>query len=211
MQKKSERVPMKWQDWMNLANEDAIKNKFREAKGYQNYVAVLHAANRMKKLDWIDAVALVHMVYGWMPTMLRPPEKEYDNSEKKAILAYLKRAKAGKLLCKDELETLKRFSNRSIVGASKLLHALNPTEYMIWDSRVARSFLWPTVSAPTYQKVDMYLDYIETLNEWSKIEKVSRKCNKLRDLNHDLYGSADDRRMIELVLYHGGAPSKDER
>src|SRR5690606_19347634 len=59
---------------------------------------------------------------------------------------------------------LKEFSNNSLVGASKLLHFINPEQYAIWDSRVFK-FLNNNEAAHKYklEKVHVYRQYLSYL------------------------------------------------
>lgn len=139
------------------------------------------------------------MVYGWMPTMLRPIES-HTSAQRTRLLAHLHKVKSGGLLTTAELDDVKRFANRSIVGASKLLHVLNPKNYVIWDSRVAEVFLWEGVSLAAYSTVARYEEYMGTVRQWATDPAVKRECVSLRTLNPALTG-AGDLRMVELVLF----------
>ena len=75
----------------------------------------------------------VHMVYGWMPTMLKLFS---SNDGYKSTVDILNSVKHGGDINEDKLVSLTSVINHSLVGSSKLLHCLNPNKYAIWDSRV---------------------------------------------------------------------------
>lgn len=187
------------QEWLDLARSCDVKTKITEDTAQEDFQAIIQVAARRQTLDWEEAVALLHMVYGWMPTMLRPI-KPHDADMRNRLLAHLQKVKAGELLTKDELEEVRDFANVSIVGASKLLHVLCPSNYVIWDSRVARSFLWEGVSRGAYATIDRYMEYLDLLRQWVKNQNVIDECAVLRGLNQYL-ALASDLRLMELVLY----------
>lgn len=87
--------------------------------------------------DAADLVRGSHMVYGWMPTALdlytAPP-----NLDAAAAGDLLTKAIGPAPLVATELQALAAVTNRSLVGASKLLHFVAPDKYAIWDSKVFR-------------------------------------------------------------------------
>jgi hypothetical protein len=189
-------------DWMNLSCSQNVINKLREATAVEDFQAVIQAAQRFNKLDWVAAVAILHMVYGWMPTMLRPIPY-HCRAQRAELLRCLVAVREGRFLERGDLAIVERFANGSIVGASKVLHVLNPTNYVIWDSRVARVFLWPKVSRQTYCKVPRLQEYLQTIHSWAGIPCIQDRCQNLKALNHQ-YINATNLRMIELVLFNGG-------
>ena len=191
--------------WLEWADTESIRNAISENKEINNFNHVVSASKVHVAMNWQTAVALLHMVYGWMPTMLKirnPPPKL-----RRKILVYLQRARDGDSLSKTDLVELKKFTNRSMVGASKLLHVLNPEIYPIWDSRVARSYLWPNVSSATFNEPSRYLGYQQAVGSWALCPEVKEKCKDLRKLNSALKKSCDTR-LIELVLFHRSSRKK---
>lgn len=82
-----------------------------------------------------DVVLGAHMVYGWMPTVLG-----LDTGAVRGLslvqAAELLTVARSRDLDRGELSSLKGLINNSIVGASKLLHFVEPERYPIWDSRL---------------------------------------------------------------------------
>lgn len=187
--------------WLALARSEAVRERISSEQGLDDFQAVIRVVNRHSKLDWDEAVCALHMVYAWMPTMLRPTV-DHTEQQRVRLLNTLNSAKGGKWLDCAQLDWVKQFSNRSVVGASKLLHALNPDNYVIWDSRVAEVFLWKGVASATYSTVDRYIEYLISIRQWVKVPEVIAICSVLRKVNTAL-ADAGDLRMIELVLFRG--------
>lgn len=185
-------------NWLERTNDACLRGEISKSAELEHYNQILSAAQTYQAIDWQAAVVLLHMVYAWMPTMLeigdQPPQ------QRQRIPAHLEKAKKGLLLSEAELEELKEFTNNSVVGASKLLHILNPTVYPIWDSRVARIFMWWNVSESTFNKSHRYLEYIEKIASWAACQSVKAKCVELRGLHQELKDSCD-LRIIELGLF----------
>jgi hypothetical protein len=124
----------------------------------------------------------------------------HDQGQRAQLLAVLHKARKGSQLSDSELTLIVQFANRSVVGASKLLHILSPESFAIWDSRVAEVFLWEGVTRPTYGKVARYQQYMETVRRWALAPSVKGECIRLRALN-SAFAGASDLRMIEFVMF----------
>ncbi len=185
--------------WLVLAQSAGVRNQIAADKAQEDFQAIIQVAARRQTLDWEEAVALLHMVYAWMPTMLRTIEP-HTPAQRSQLLAHLQKVKAGEILTATELDNVKRFANRSVVGASKLLHVLNPANYVIWDSRVADVFLWRGVTLVAYSTIDRYMEYLKSLRQWAMDPDVTGECDALRQLNPMLAASGN-LRLIELVLF----------
>jgi hypothetical protein len=185
--------------WVTRAQSAEVRQQIATDRAQEDFLAIVQVAARRQTLDWPEAVALLHMVYGWMPTMLRTIEP-HNRAQRAQLLANLHKVKSGGLLTSTELADVKRFANRSIVGASKLLHVLNPQNYVIWDSRVADVFLWKGVTLVAYSTVARYEEYLDAVRQWANDPTVKRECASLRALNPALAG-AGNLRLVELVLF----------
>ena len=99
---------------------------------YREFIAYFAA------LDTITPHHLIigaHFAYGWMPTIL---ELKNPNARLARAVSILNEAKRGVMAGQDDLAHLAGLVNNSMVGASKLIHFVNPNLYAIWDSRVYR-------------------------------------------------------------------------
>lgn len=116
------------------------------------------------KLTASDVVVGSHIVYGWMPTILElHPDSIQRGFDGAARL--LNQAKAGGDLTENELCQLKALVNRSIVGASKLLHFIAPQRFAIWDSRIYRFLTARKPSQTTVNNVPRYSEYLQMIRE----------------------------------------------
>ena len=114
--------------------------------------------NKKSPLSACDLVCGAHMVYGWMPTILElNPTDDFDLQNAANLV---NSAKISSSLKAQELESLARLINNSVVGASKLLHFVSPEKFAIWDSKIY-SFIYE--ERPHNYRVNnpqKYFDYI---------------------------------------------------
>ncbi len=166
------------------------------------YGPMLEFAKRNKtKFDKTTLIGLAHMAYGWMPTMIQSITIEQD------FIEWIKQIDIG-CIDKSFLTKIGKLTNDSIVGASKLLHFLNPEMYPIYDSRV-----YKTISEKEKHNLskdyDNYIHYTNKLrnlinnsSNLSKIFKIEEElinkyfipagCSKIRILEICLYASANN-------------------
>jgi hypothetical protein len=100
---------------------------------------------------------LAAMIYGWMPRVLRiDPEFTLQ-----AIAAFgeAQTASSGNFH-QVPIQNIKNCLH-SVVGASKLLHFVNPNVFPIWDSNIAK-FLG--ISKSNVESVAKYIDYVHEVN-----------------------------------------------
>jgi hypothetical protein len=197
--------PLRPEEWIKLPIGDG-----GEGSGYAKAYHLILKFFATHPMNWENAVLGLHIVYGWMPTI---PDLDRimaigENEEKRAtLLASLHAAQQG-LVEGKQLEPVVSFCNNSFVGASKLLHFLNPKVYPIWDLRVAKAFLKPRKKLYWSQVNDVKLweKYQHALSGWADDQAVKNRCNKLRNDFADLEG-AGDLRVIEWVLFQS-VPSR---
>lgn len=171
--------------------------------------------------------ALAHMVYGWMPTML--DQVDYKKVDSEISKDLINRVKSDNNLSDKDISCIKAVTNNSIVGASKLLHFLNPKKYPIFDSRVvvgiARLAKMYTgieekdvevlnIVSPTNlsQKIEWYKKYREKLQKIidEKKDVFGELKKKLRN-EHYLIDNASDMRTLEVCLFAAGIGIPKER
>ena len=144
---------------------------------FNHYIYLLEFVNNIQKNNITDLIGLIHMCYGWMPTMYKKSNISlYSNKE--LINDLWQNVKEGSL---DEkyLKTLKTISNNSIKGSSKLLHFCNPEMYAIYDTRVFNSIVGRKQSDTTVNNIDYFIYYIKTLREWSKDKDFISKIKNI--------------------------------
>ena len=167
----------------------------------KSYVkAYSHFIKFFEDLDVIDQQSFVigaHFAYGWMPTMvtLREQSNEFQDE-----IALLNRARNGEMLDADELYILRKSVNNSMVGASKLLHFINPHQYAIWDSRVNRCW---TGGKPQY-RIKWPSQYLRYLNNCKDITSNP----EFKQINETVNTHMDDEvtplRAIEWIAFCAG-------
>lgn len=138
-----------------------------------------------------------YFTYGWMPTIL----KNFDGTLiDHSIIASLNGVKDGKKLDSESLKTLKTIVNNSIIGASKLLHFINPKLYPIWDSRVC-NFIYNKKYHDFVNNISTYKKYVSKVEELLLDKKIIKMCkdvrSKLKDHDHKLTNI----RVIELIMF----------
>ncbi|MFP7655376.1 hypothetical protein [Chryseobacterium proteolyticum] len=157
---------------------------------YPYFINYFKLKDRLSKQDLICGV---FMIYGWMPTIL----KNIDCTDIDKIVDLFNKAKSSdNILTEIEIENLKPFTNKSLVGLSKLLHFINPNVYPIWDSKICKYFF----SNGFYSKignVSIYLEYVDAIKETIKFGLP----NDFDNLREQLGYKITDVRLIELVIF----------
>ena len=98
-----------------------------------SYPFLLAHVAALGPLDEGALIAVAHLAYGWMPTVLH-----LDVAALPGALENVEAARQGVVLTVPQLQRVAAAINHSVVGASKVLHFVNPATYPIWDSRVYR-------------------------------------------------------------------------
>ncbi len=136
-----------------------------------------------------------YFTYGWMPRILNNFNATKIND---SIIASLNGVKDGKKLDSESLETLKSIVNNSIIGASKLLHFINPKLYPIWDSRVC-NFIYNKKYHGFVNKTSRYKKYVSKVEELLLDKKIIEMCEDVRSKlkKYELTNI----RVIELIMF----------
>lgn len=206
------------QSWLNRAERVEVKAAIQSDCYSVAYPHLIRQFESFKaSIGWTHFVVGLHVVYGWMP---RIPDLEYIcnryngvasslaeedqcnvlNAMRSAIHA---RSDLNEEAAANIIQTLFPYTNRSLVGASKLLHFLNPAVFPIWDSRVAHRF-FKTFGRPSQLKmsdIKHWKQYFAAIVDWRNNTEVKQACVDLRKLGEH-FNTVTDTRMIELVLFH---------
>ena len=126
------------------------------------YPYLLQFAESVEEFDPNTFVQIAHMAYGWMPTRLTQSGSDESFLHCAQILNCAK--KDGGLPGRS-LEMLAASINNSIIGASKVLHFVNPTNFAIWDRHVFRAIHKRRHSADDIKSADNYAAYLTWLGE----------------------------------------------
>lgn len=153
------------------------------------------------ELTTSDVIIGGNLVYGWMPTTFKLKEG-YLYCISGATKA-LNSVKNDKLLSEEELITVKRVINNSIVGTSKLLHFINPDLYPIWDSKICK-VMHGTDSYHTVSKTQNYFEYQEeclNLISQKQLNEPFRLVQKaLYESNYNY--EISKMRALEMILFY---------
>lgn len=147
--------------------------------------------------DASDLVRGTHMAYGWMPTMLELyPESPNPDLHTGAQL--LTSAKRNGALTNNEITSLVKLINNSLVGVSKLLHFVAPKQFAIWDSKI---YAFVFEQKPYFYRVNQVDRYREYLNVLVNICRDTRFPNFHRCVNNKVGYDVSPFRAIELVMF----------
>ena len=201
--------PITVADWLTLSTNEGVTKRLAVDPYSVAYGSLRPHFEKLTAVSWDDAVVGLHIVYGWMPTIPKLGEiMRWDQQQKTVLTAILTRAITGNVPTDAELVELMAFSNNSMIGASKLMHFLNPSLFPIWDSRTAQAFLnRPKVYAQEVNKVEKWKSYQATLTSWVPDQRVKARCGELRKMAGHLAG-VTDLRLVELVLFHKTASKR---
>ena len=209
MKKAPRNKPMTASMWLALSKVAGVTFRMQADPYSIAYGSLLPHFAKLRTPTWDDAVVGLHIVYGWMPTIPQLGRiMQWDQQRKSDLTATLTRAVNGNVPTDVELAELMAFSNNSMIGASKLLHFLNPSTFPIWDTRVARAF-FNRRKVYDYQvnKVDRWSLYHATLAGWLTDKRVASRCDKLKRVAGHLSGLTN-LRLVELVLFHKTATKR---
>lgn len=161
---------------------------------YEQYINFFKEKEVLTKNDVVIGVGFT---YSWMPTIL----KNLNLSKLDKVTSILNNVKQRVDISDDDLLLLKEFSNNSLVGASKLLHFINPEYYAIWDSRVFK-FLNNNEAAHKYklEKVHVYRQYLSYL---SNLKTSGTLDNIVATLKAKIGYPISDYRALELLFFLG--------
>lgn len=195
----------------------------------------------------IDVLALAHMVYGWMPTILNVDKinTEQDEQSDEVWFEKFNDAVENFKLNFNEIRTVKEnfgdekfqqrlqsiientkiITNNSVIGASKLLHFINPSFFPIYDSRVFHAIrkLYFRVNEcdcksaenkkedwNTVDNIRKYNSYIAMILRWCNnkeaLIEIRDKLNKEKYIDDD----ATDIRVFEVALFVYGRGKSDK-
>ena len=160
----------------------------------QSYKALVDlGANVRGNGDGLDVLALAHAVYGWMPTILKNYQLDVLASMPVLRIRTVENIGGAIELLDDWLPSRPPVNN-SWVGASKMLHFLNPDVFPIWDSRVAMRFEMKASSL--YGNRKHYIEYLEFCHEFMEANAS--------DLDHYRAAHMPDvsrLRALELIMF----------
>lgn len=151
-----------------------------------------------------DIIIGANFTYAWMPTMNKTGSDVNDT-----VITALNELKNNKMpLSKDEIHELSTLTNNSLVGVSKLLHFISPSEYAIWDSRVLRYLMSKNDRYPygyLLNKIDYFFQYLDLMKRLSHDERSKDLTSRLSSyIGYEISAF----RALELVMFEFGKAKK---
>lgn len=165
----------------------------------QAYPHILNALASSPMLTEQDFICGAHMVYGWMPTILEIYASQ--RSEISHGVALLNKARTQGVLTYCELSDLAQLINRSFVGASKLLHFVNPQAFAIWDSRIYRFIYGNTPHQYRVNNAAIYEKYLQIL---FRLKQDKRFPAFHTSVNRKMGYPVSALRALEVVMFLNG-------
>ncbi|MGB5108896.1 MAG: hypothetical protein WBO07_03875 [Formosimonas sp.] len=179
-------------DLQHVFNLNVILN---ENNSYlRSYQAILQQTTDKENLTFEDIIGLAHMIYGWMPTVLK---LRFENVSQEEIVRIVNAARHRRLDSK-EIDLLKIFVNNSLVGTSKLLHFVAPQTYAIWDSKIYFFLFQKQSNHKTIGNIKTYFEYLSKLDD---LEKHPKFMTFHEAVNQKLTYSVSAKRALEVMMF----------
>ncbi|MEH6540610.1 hypothetical protein [Halopseudomonas sp.] len=175
----------------------------REQSYIRSYPYLLAWFAERELLTGADVTCAAHMVYGWMPTILELHATDGVGVDDAAAL--LNTARTEGCLNDHAIAQLAGLVNRSVVGASKLLHFLSPDAFAIWDSRIYR-FLHQ--KAPHQYRVNNVREYQHYLELLRNLQRDARFPAFHAAINEKTGYPVSALRAIEIVMFQNAVLSE---
>ena len=158
-----------------LEHASCLESNNLEDRYNKSYLHFLKYFEGQEILTEHELVIGANFTYGWMPTILNFKSDEFISA-----VSILNKARGSEKISNEELMTLKKLVNNSLVGASKLLHFVNPNVYAIWDSRVC-NFLTGVSHKYIVEKPELfwaYLNLCERISFDKSFQPIHEKYTK---------------------------------
>jgi hypothetical protein len=186
-----------------LISDEKKINIDKRSSDFISYKEFLKYFENIEKLTKHNLIIGINFTYGWMPTIFNFKSNELDK-----VLAILNSAKKGVRPTGNELETLKKCFNNSLVGTSKLLHFINPNKFAIWDSRIYRYLKNESPHKYRLEKTKSYLDYLifcDTIINNHKYIKIHNSIESKVGYRMTRY------RTIDLLMFLNGGDKNSRK
>jgi hypothetical protein len=174
---------------------------------FRAYPSLLAFFDKARPFTGDDFVCAAHMVYGWMPRILRL----HDTMSFDEAAGIVEATRSTGQIDDKDLGRLVSLIDNSIVAVSKLLHFARPDAFGIWDSRVqrflanSRSEAVPGGDPATWRRsrgVATYRAYLDLLGRLTADPRFPRLHQRVEAR---MPSSISAYRAAELVMYTHGA------
>ncbi len=184
-------------DIKKLGNDIKNVKSDKYTKSYPHLISYFEGNRVLQEEDFIRGA---HMVYAWMPTILR---LNLDDAEKNSskVVKLLNEAKVNKILNADQIDSIKSVIKNSVIGTSKLLHFISPAHFPIWDSNIYYYLNGVQASWGVVNSTEKYMKYMKDLRELidnGSLDDITTEVNK--KINYKL-GPMTHMRAAELIMF----------
>lgn len=161
-----------------------------------SYPYILSYFESHDPLSVADFVRGAHIVYGWMPKVLKlhtqPP-----NLTLAQAASLLESARTQGTISDEHLCNLVRVINNSLVGTSKLLHFVRPDIFPIMDSNVYR-FVFEEKPNGGIKDVPKFQEFVRRVNA---IRSEARFRDFHSSVNFKVGYEVSEPRAVELIMF----------
>ena len=178
-----------------------LKTTSIETQYFDSYFEFLTFFHQIKTFNYHSFTIGSYLIYGWMPTIPN------INITQEAIDT-LNKAKQEDLLYYNDYLSLVKSINNSIVGASKILHFINPKQYPIFDSRIKNFFEKNSLVKDVYKKtnnnkkneINQYLNYKTLCEEIIEMELFQKIFDAVSNA-YPITAKFTKMRMLENLFF----------
>ena len=159
------------------------------------YPAVINFFKNIQVFTKENLIQGFYMVYSFMPTI-----GDISNTNYQECTKIINNVKNHIFPSNSDLNNLSSLTNNSLVGASKLLHFINPDMIPIFDSRVCR-YLVKGNPGNLVTKTDFfiqYVDFCESVISHKEFDIIRKK------VSHIFQYKISDLRICEFIMYLEG-------
>ena len=166
-----------------------------------SYLEFLKYFNNIETITKHHLIIGINFTYGWMPTIFDFRSENFEEA-----LDILNKAKSGVVPTVEQLKILKGLFNNSLVGATKLLHFINPEKFAIWDSRVYNYLTGDNAYNHRIGNCESYLSFLTFCTYLTNDKNYEKVHNEIcKKLGYQMTKF----RTAELIMYLNGAAGKE--
>ncbi len=166
-----------------------------------SYLEFLKYFNDIETITRHHLIIGINFTYGWMPTIFDFRSENFEEA-----INILNKAKIGVVPTIEQLEILKGLFNNSLVGATKLLHFINPEKFAIWDSRVYHYLTGDAAYNHRIGNCESYLSFLKFCNFLTNGKDFEKAHNAIcKKLGYQMTKF----RTVELIMYLNGRAAKE--
>lgn len=167
-----------------------------------SYPTLVHAFARHAPIDAESLLFAAHAAYGWMPTTLNWTSNKWESEA-----SLVESIRGGQRLTVGDMTKIAALINRSITGASKVLHFIVPERFPILDAHI-----FTYLNALKYREQPMdcgfYITYSAAI---AKATTMSGFAAIQKNVEKHLRYEVTSIRAAELLLYYLSLANKKPR